>query len=496
MSVQFGRWTADGKRLETGSLQRMKDLLAPYGTEPVTAYSTEQIELLHCGLPATPESRVEVQPSISPGGALLLWDGRLDNREDLFSQLELGGSISATSDGAIVAAAYARWETECFAKLMGDWAVSIWDPKRRHLLLAKDVIGTRPLYYYPLAGRELFWSSILEPLVLLGGSSFCLDEEYVAGLLGFFPATHLTPYLGVSAVPPSCYVHIRDGHAVTRKYWEFDSLRRIRYRTDGEYEEHFRGVFQESVRRRLRTHQPILAELSGGIDSSSIVCMADTILASGDTQTPKVETLSYYVDDEPNWNEQPYFEKVEQRRGQAGTHIKVSSEELFSFDYDFERFAASPAAPGCASSRSRAVAACLQKSGSRVVLSGIGGDELLGGIPTPVPQLADYLLSAQFVTFGRQLSLWALAMRMPLLQLARGTIASFLPSWIVGHRNDRKAPDWLNTRFSRRHQKALLGYPKQLEIGQPTPSFQEKLTALEGVRRQTLDHRAFLYTAA
>ena len=85
--------------------------------------------------------------------------------------------------------------------------------------------------------------------------------------------------------------------------------------SDAEYEEHFRSVFAQSVRRRLRSDSPILAELSGGMDSSSIVCMADEIISRGQLATPRLDTLSYYDDSEPNWNERPYFSQVEEKRG-------------------------------------------------------------------------------------------------------------------------------------------------------------------------------------
>src|SRR5207245_4201132 len=108
------------------------------------------------------------------------------------------------------------------------------------------------------------------------------------------------PYVGIHSVPPSSSVLLRPGKHTIRKYWDFDPGKRIRYRTDGEYEEHFRAVFAEAVRRRLRSDSPILAELSGGMDSSSVVCMADTIIARGDTETLLLDTIPYFDDSEPN----------------------------------------------------------------------------------------------------------------------------------------------------------------------------------------------------
>src|SRR6202040_1086421 len=104
--------------------------------------------------------------------------------------------------------------------------------------------------------------TIPDPLVLLAAKSFALEEEYIAGWLSFFPATHLTPYVGIHSVPPSCFVRLESGRQVCSRYWDFDSSRRIRYRSDGEYEEHFRSVFAKAVQRRLRSDTPVLAELS------------------------------------------------------------------------------------------------------------------------------------------------------------------------------------------------------------------------------------------
>lgn len=123
------------------------------------------------------------------------------------------------------------------------------------------------------------WSTILDPLVLFAGHSFRLEEEYVAGWLAYFPAPHLTPYVGIHSVPPSSFVRLARKTLKVVKYWDFDPANEIRYRVDAEYEEHFRVVFSESVRRRLRSDSPVLAELSGGIDSSSIVCVADDVFA-------------------------------------------------------------------------------------------------------------------------------------------------------------------------------------------------------------------------
>src|SRR6266481_526081 len=393
MSVQFGRWNFDDKPVDCDYLEKVKPLLAPYGPDDAGSYSKGNISILYRAFHTTKESCRETQPHVTLSGAILTWDGRLDNRTDLIRRLRDVVTIGST-DVEIVALAYEYWGSDCFAMLIGDWALSVWDPHTRSLLLAKDPIGTRHLYY-SLENKQVTWSTILDPLVLFAGKSFALCEEYIAGWFSFFPAAQLTPYVGIDSVLPSSSVLIRPGKHTVRKYWDFDPSKRIRYRTDGEYEEHFRAVFSEAVRRRLRSDSPILAELSGGMDSSSIVCVADTILARGAAEAPRLDTVSYYDDSEPNWNERPYFTKVEEKRGRKGWHINVGAhdpEEKFEPGFPTEsanvRFVPTPADDGQSSPQFRA---CLALQGSRVVLSGIGGDEVMGGVPTPTPELENLL---------------------------------------------------------------------------------------------------------
>ena len=185
----------------------------------------------------------------------------------------------------------------------------------RSLILAKDPIGTRHLYY-SFDDDHVTWSTILDPLVRLAGKTFALCEEYIAGWFSMFPATAFDtlrrhpfcPAILVRA-PPTRKAHSQANIGISIRGKQNPLPH------DAEYEEHFRTVFAKAVQRKLRSDRPILAELSGGRDSSSIVCMADTIIARGAAETPRLDTLSYYDDSEPNWNERPYFTKVEEKRG-------------------------------------------------------------------------------------------------------------------------------------------------------------------------------------
>ena len=486
MSVQFGRWNLDGKPVDSGYLERVGAALCAYGPDGGGSYSDENISILYYAFHTTKESRHETQPHISASGAVITWDGRLDNRADLIDELRNSLTVTST-DLAIVVAAYERWGTNCFAKLIGDWAFSIWIPSNRSLLLAKDPIGTRHVYY-SFDNKQVSWSTILDPLVRLADKTFALNEEYIAGWLSMFPAVDLTPCVGVHSVPPSSFVLLRPGTHAVSKYWDFNPNEKIRYRTDAEYEEHFRTVFATAVRRKLRSDRPVLAELSGGRDSSSIVCVADNIIARGVAEIPRLDTISYYDDSEPNWNERPYFTKVEEKRGRTGWHINVAGPDReenaapeLPPEMQNDRFYAIPGFDGRTSPE---FGMCLASQGNRVVLSGVGGDEVMGGVPTAAPELENLIAGAQFGALAHQLKVWGLEKRKPWFHLFWEAVRGFFPPALVGVPKHMQPAPWLQSNFAKRHWAALTGYPSRTKLFGPLPSFQEDLGTLDTLRRQ------------
>ena len=486
MSVQFGRWNFEGRPPSPDFVEKVSATLAPYGPDSNETYSKGGVQILYRAFRTTKESHRETQPHISPSGAVITWDGRLDNRAELISELRNVLAFDST-DVAIVAAAYEKWGPNFYAKLIGDWALSIWSPVDRSLLLVKDPIGTRHLYY-SFDKNQVTWSTVLDPLVRFAGKTFALNEEYIAGWFSMFPAVHLTPCVGIHAVPPSSSVLLRPGKHTVSKYWDFDPTKSIRYRTDAEYEEHFRTVFAKAVQRRLRSDRPILAELSGGRDSSSIVCMADTIIARGAAEIPRLDTVAMYDDSEPNWNERPYFTKVEEKRGRTGWHINVCPQD----PKDKPTPEPPPESPnsrfvptlGYDGRPSPQFGMCLVSQGNRVVLSGIGGDETMGGVPTPTPELEDLLARGQFGALAHQLKVWALEKKKPWFHLFFEAGRNFFPPALVGIPKHMRPPAWLQSKFVKRHWAALTGYPSRTKLFGPLPSFQGNVATLDALRRQ------------
>lgn len=485
MSTQFGKCNFNGCSVDDEEyLNKVIELVAPYGPDCSGLYRNGAVVMVFQAFHTTKESRGERQPYTSRSGAVLTWDGRLDNRPDLIQRFGDVLTKEAT-DLEIVGAAYDEWRERSFARLVGDWALSIWDSSEHSVVLAKDIIGTRHLYY-SMDSLQLTWCSILDPLVLIEDKRFRLNEEYIAGWLSFFPAAHLTPYEGIHAVPPASFVRVRAGSIDVQRYWNFQSGRQIRYRTDAECEEHFRSLFGEAVRRRLRSDTPVLAELSGGMDSSAIVCMADRVLTLQPHHTPSLDTVSYHDDTEPHWDERPYFTAVEESRGRQGHHIDIGYNDykFTAAEDEWVGFWATPSAVAARNHVTGKFSACLTSHAYRVLLSGTGGDEVMGGVPTPIPELADLLTRFQFHGLVHQLNMWALSKRAPWFHLLWEVGRGFLPPELTGNRDGTRYPSWVHAQFLSRNAAALAGYPFRVKFFGPLPSFQENVGTLEALRRQ------------
>jgi asparagine synthase (glutamine-hydrolysing) len=454
MSVQAGVWNFDGGPVDRKLLADISESLKPQGPDGEFCHVDGSVALLYRPFHTTAESRAEKQPYFSNHGFIVTWDGRLDNRDELIPELRSEVETNPT-DIAIIAAAFDRWETDCFRRIIGDWAVSVWKPKHRELIFAADYMSTRHIFYY-LKKERILWSTDLGPLVLLSNDKFHIDDNYVAGYFARIPDAHLTPYCEIREVPPGQFVRIQNRRALAERFWYFSPKSRIRYKTDAEYEEHFRHVFRQSVRRRLRSDSPMLAELSGGVDSSSIVCMADDILATHGAATPRLDTLSYYDKTEPSGDDRIHFPKIEQKRGRVGIHIDGSRLGTSPSSLECTDFRVLPGALGFGQELDSERADAICGGGYRAVLSGIGGDEFMGGIPDPRAQLGNLIVQFKFVRLAKQLMAWSLVKRRPWIQLLWHSAINILPSSLGQYlAKEARIEHWIRRDFAKRTRLAI-----------------------------------------
>jgi len=417
MSIIFGIVKPAGQQVAVEELTKLASATHRYAPDGTFVRAFDRVGMGFQPYHTHDCSRIESQPLTDIRGNLFVFDGRLDNRAELHRLLSI--DAQGTADSSIVAAAFERWGAKCFSRFVGDWAMALWSAREQVTYLARDHAGARSLYFQ-ITDRELRWATYLETF-FANGERYPVDEQFAARLLCSQPFLDRTPYGGILAVPAAHYLAIKDHMSASRSHWNWIAKDRIRYKTDHEYEEHFVSLFSQSVERRTGPGAPVVAELSGGMDSTAIVCMSDHLRKSeGKAASDLLDTISYYDPSEPNWNEEPYFTATEMRRGKRGVHIGTSAAAR-TFTYPEPSLGITfPLWPGadCGTLKQEfELHQAIGGRGYRSIISGIGGDEVLGGVPTPLPELADLLVTLRLLKLAKQATAWSLAKRVPLLQM-------------------------------------------------------------------------------
>lgn len=325
MSGIIGMWHLDGRPVENGTLTRLSRTLAHRGPDAEGLWVQGSVGLASRLFRVAPESSTEIQPLVHSSGAVVVFDGRLDNREELLKDLKSCSDISTASpDPALVLAAYEAFGDRFPERLSGDFALGLFDPKRHRLLVARDAIGVRPLYYYRSPDLFLFASEIkallAHPRVAAQPHDDCLAGFLLAGTLD---SQGMTFFQGVFSLPPSHLAILTPHEFRTRRYWDFDPTRQTRFNSFPDYAEAFRHHFEQAVRRRLRSAYPVAVSVSGGLDSSSIFCLAETLRQRDPAHSPPLLGISYTSADGTPSDEKAFLLEIERAYGIAIERIPM-----------------------------------------------------------------------------------------------------------------------------------------------------------------------------
>ena len=223
----------------------------------------------------TPEDADCVQPVDDRQAQLVgLFDGRIDNRETLTRALGLARPGDAGSDAELALRVYRRWREQGLNRLLGPYVLLIYDLRRRELLLARDPLSERGLYYY--CDRRLLLAAT-EPAALLHhpAVSPAPDERRCAAFFAnYWPADGSSFFSAVRELPPGHHLRIAGTTQRLRQHWRLPDAPQLRYRHIEDYAEQFRELLGQAVAARLRSTGPVAISLSGGLDSASIAALA------------------------------------------------------------------------------------------------------------------------------------------------------------------------------------------------------------------------------
>lgn len=430
MSAIAGVFYGDARPVPDGDLAVLARYNSPFGPDGSGTFMAPGVALQAHALRFDSLSEKERQPINLGGGVVLTWDGRLDNRADLLAMFHYDldedvSDVSDVSDATLVAHAYRRWGLDCFRRLLGDWSLAVWDSSEQRIVLASDYMGVRPLHYAELPGGGIAWSTSVDALAARLNVSNEPNDDYVAGRLTLGVPPGVTPFRGVHRLIAGRYLVARSrARPDVRRYWAFEH-RTIQYRRQDDYDERLRELLIEAIRCRLRASGVVWAHLSGGWDSSSVVCLAHALIERGQVPATRLQPVSAVCARAPESDERAFIEAVERWCGLSSVRFDITSKQAtFAEVLESPRplFTIGPVT----------VESTIENAGGRVALSGEGGDAVMFKGSSHRVSLLEPLHRGHLRHFLRVCTEFSDAQDQPLLK----TLAQLVPAYLTASRFD------------------------------------------------------------
>ncbi|MDQ6948096.1 MAG: asparagine synthase-related protein [Actinomycetota bacterium] len=391
MSGIGGVVRVDGGAVDPSDVAFLIEGMRHRGPDGIGDWRGEGVALVQALLRATPEAPLDAQPLADETGTLrVVFDGRLDNRDELRRALDGAGCrLRSASDAEILLQAYRRWERGCISRLIGDFAFALWDGRHSLLFCGRDPLGMKP-FVYRTDGRRLVWASELRPIALLPGASSRPNLGMIAELLASnVTSRDETVWDGVLRLPPAHTLTVEGGRIAVSRYWDLEPGNQIRHISHEEYADHLREVLTVAVRDRMRTVGPSVVELSGGIDSSALLGLA----MNGHKVAPSeagLEAVSLVYPGR-DCDESMHIDAVADFWEFEPTRVLPVAAGTFDYEAQARTNADVPAYPAVA--LWDGLYAAVRGLGARSTLNGIGGDEWFTGTAVHV---ADLLRAGRF----------------------------------------------------------------------------------------------------
>jgi asparagine synthase (glutamine-hydrolysing) len=315
------------------------------------------------------------QPMVDPAtGNVIVFNGEIYNYAELRAELAAAGAVfRSRTDTEVILAAYARWGAAAIERLRGMFGLAIWDARRRDVLLARDRLGIKPLYWCEVVRggvRSLLFASELRSLLATGWTTRRLSraalDTYVWNGFVVGPDALVD---GVRLLPPACTMRVDPAslQCETELYWRLPAAAP---QPDGV--ERLRDALDSSMRQHLVSDVPLGVFLSGGIDSSAVAALAARVAADG---AGSVRTFNISFD-EAAFDESRFAKAVAAGLGTTHTDIRLTQEHFVG---GLDAALAAIDQPTFDGVNSYFVSRAVRDAGVTVALAGTGGDELFGG---------------------------------------------------------------------------------------------------------------------
>lgn len=365
MSGLFGVVDLAAPRIDPEELRRLAEWASYRAPGGITYSFLGNAGLAHLALHPADRPLLDPQRRIC-----VLFDGRLDNRPELIARLSPARGSEA-SDTELLLTAYLEWGATCTDHLLGDFAFAVWDDPRKRLFCAVDPLGIKPLHYAQVGSLICFASDAVQVLRHPAVPDGYNEVEIAAYLASQFEDPGRSFFTAIHKLAPGHRLIVENGRPRLERYWS-PSPRDIRYARNEDYALHFREILQQSVTDRLRdAGSSVGIAMSGGLDSTSVAALAQHTSGIG------VRAYSFVFDRLPECDERAYSLAMTE---ELGLEVEpIEAERLWALDSQMDA-PFSPDTPfigwrTCYQEIFRRMAA----HGSRVLLLGHGGDDLLRG---------------------------------------------------------------------------------------------------------------------
>lgn len=372
---------ADGAPASGRDLDKMTNAIAYRGPDGIESWIDGPVALGHCLLRTTDESLEEQQPlGNEDESVVLIMDGYLVNWEELRRELgDLGARLRTSSDAELVLRAYEKWGTGCAIHLDGEFAVLIWDRRRREVCCIRDHQGLRPMFYY-WDGRRLLVASDVASVVAGLSSKPPLNHGYLAEMMAEqWYSRNETIWSGIMRVLPANTMVVGPTGLKQQTYWSVPLEVSIHYSNEEDYVAHYRELLIDCVRRSSRSRSPLAFEVSGGLDSSSLFCIAHKLLKEGKLLAPDFQGYTLSGPAGSDADELEFARKVGMYSGRKIREVPLFMPGLDEFARQARQDCDIPGYPN--GIMSAGLDRVVHDEGCRVIINGIGGDQWLDGVP-------------------------------------------------------------------------------------------------------------------
>jgi asparagine synthase (glutamine-hydrolysing) len=394
----------DGNPIRKDEIQNMLNKMPHRGNDSENIYIEDSIGFGHKMLWTTPESLYENQPLVSSNGSLVLTaDIRIDNRDELIQKLNINkNEFNVISDADLILLAYQKWGEECPKQIIGDFAFVIWDTKNKKLFSVRDRLGLRP-FYYASDDKHLIFASEISALHDIVPFRKKPNINAIRCYLNCDAIDYdQTFFENIFCLPPASQM-LYSRHTLQKsKYWQLSDCDVKQDISFKEASKKFSNLFEQSVKSCLRSAYTIGCELSGGLDSSSVFLVANSI-----ENRHKVLPFSFRFGN-MSCDEGDFIDAVLEKTKIESIQIafdEVNSAETIDLDQFYRDY------PDWPNDMNAVMTIPLikevQKRDIHVLLTGQGGDQITTG---NLFYLADYAKRFEFIKLITELSYYTYPM--------------------------------------------------------------------------------------